>query len=66
MYANNAATEAVVAAQLIADGADALAARVAASACLAALTTALFEWAMRDGGSLGEHVEMALDVVVAR
>jgi len=66
MWSNNAATEAVIAAQLIADGVDEFRARVAASACLGALIAALLHWARTEGAPLGDHIERALDVVVAR
>lgn len=66
MWSNNAATEAVIADQLIADGVDELRARVAASACLGALIAALLHWARTEGASLADHIERALDVVVAR
>jgi AcrR family transcriptional regulator len=66
MWSNNAVTEAVIADQLIADGVDEFRARVAASACLGALIAALLHWARTDDGSLGDHIERALDVVVAR
>jgi AcrR family transcriptional regulator len=64
MWSNNAATEAVIVAQLRADGTEEFDARVAASACMGALIGALLAWARTDDASLGQHVERALDVVV--
>ena len=66
MWSNNAATEAVIVAQLRTDGTEELVARVAASACMGALIGALLAWARADDAALGEHVERALDVVVGR
>lgn len=57
---SNEATETSIRDQLIADGALALEARVAAAALLAALTAALFEWAQVDGLSLRDTIETAL------
>lgn len=61
--ANNAATEAVLVDQLVADGAPALAARVAAAAVLAGITAALLEWAPREDLLLGDVVAAALDTL---
>ena len=63
IHANNAQTELAVVDQLVADGADRLAARAAAAAALAAITAALFAWAQDDTRSVGEAVECALDVL---
>lgn len=60
--ANNAATEDVIADQLVADGCEPLRARVVAAAVLAAVTAALLEWSRR-GGHLGPVVLAALDAL---
>lgn len=62
----NAATEARIADQLIADGAPALTARAAAAAVLAALTAALFEWARDEALSLAAAIEVALRTLEGR
>lgn len=62
---NNAVTERVIAEQLAADGANQLPARVAAAAVMAALTTALFEWATHDDLPLAQAVTVALDTLEA-
>jgi AcrR family transcriptional regulator len=62
MWSNNAATERVIVDQLEKDGTSSLEAHVAAAACLAALMSALLEWAHSDSGLLGEHIEFALTV----
>ncbi|WP_166354139.1 TetR/AcrR family transcriptional regulator [Phytoactinopolyspora limicola] len=56
----NAATEARIGDQLIADGAPALVARAAAAAVLAALTAALFEWARDERLTLPAAIDGAL------
>lgn len=61
--ANNAATEAILADQLVTDGADPLQARVAAAAVLAGITAALLEWSQRDDMPLGAAVATALDTL---
>jgi AcrR family transcriptional regulator len=61
--ANNARTEHLLAEQLITDGADPLAARVAAAAVLAGITAALLEWSQRDNLPLGDAVRAALDTL---
>jgi AcrR family transcriptional regulator len=63
MWSNNVATENVIVEQLRRDGTQELEARVAAAACLAALMSALLEWARSDSGLLGEHIELALAIV---
>jgi AcrR family transcriptional regulator len=63
--ANNATTEAILADQLIADGADALVARVAAAAVLAGLTAALLEWSRQRDMSLDAAIAKALDTLEA-
>jgi AcrR family transcriptional regulator len=63
MWSNNVATENVSVEQLRLDGTQELEARVAAAACLAALMSALLEWARSDSGLLSEHIEFALAVV---
>lgn len=57
---SNAATEARIADQLIADGAEVLIARAAAAAVLAALTAALFEWARNERWTLATAIDGAL------
>jgi AcrR family transcriptional regulator len=61
--ANNANTEAMLANQLIADGTNPLAARVAAAALLAGLTAALLEWSQHDDLPLREAILSALDTL---
>lgn len=63
MWKNNAATTDFIANQLIADGADPLAARVAASACMGALMAALLDWSQTEAVPLGDHVRLALRVL---
>lgn len=63
---NNESTEQLIARQLVADGTDALPARVAAAATLAAVTTALFEWSEQDDASLADVIVTALDTLVGR
>lgn len=63
MHAANRATEDLIVAQLVSDGADVLGSRAAAAAVLAAITAALFEWAHHDDIGMGAAVERALDVV---
>lgn len=62
----NAGTQARIGDQLIADGASVLVARVAASALLAALTAALFEWASDDDLLLAVAIEAALRTLEGR
>lgn len=62
----NATTEQLIADRLIRDGAAVLAARVAASAVLAALTAALFDWADRDTARLADVITAALDTLEGR
>ncbi len=63
---NNAGTERLVTRQLVADGAAALPARVAAVAALAAIMAALFEWAEQHRGGLGDVITTALDTLDGR
>ncbi len=63
---NNAGTEDLVAAQLIADGTALLPARVAAVVALAAMTTAIFAWSEQAEGDLGPAIAAALDTVEGR
>ena len=64
---NTVETERVVAEQLIADGADAVEARIAAAALLAAMMSALLQWATGDDERLmGSAVEQALAVLETR
>jgi AcrR family transcriptional regulator len=61
---NTLETERVVAEQLVADGADAVEARIAAAALLAAMMSALLQWATTDDGRpMGAAVEQALVVL---
>jgi AcrR family transcriptional regulator len=61
---NTVETERVVAEQLVADGADPGAARVAAAALLAAMMAALLQWAAGDDDrSMGSAIEQALRVL---
>ncbi|SFA93242.1 transcriptional regulator, TetR family [Amycolatopsis marina] len=62
----NAATEARIGDQLIADGAPVLVARAAAAAVLAVLTAALFEWARDERLTLRAAVDVALRTLEAR
>jgi AcrR family transcriptional regulator len=63
---NTVETERIVAEQLIADGADAVEARIAAAALLAAMMSALLQWATGDDErSMGSAVEHALAVLEA-
>jgi hypothetical protein len=64
--ANNAATERILVDQLVADGADPFAARVAAAAVLAGITAALLEWSQRAGQSLVQAIDLALDTLEGR
>ena len=59
---NNLRTEDAVTDQLVADGCDRLEARAAASAVLAALTSALLWWAAEDRADLSIAIERALAV----
>jgi AcrR family transcriptional regulator len=62
---NNRATEDAIVAACAPDGSDPLDVRVAAAACLAALSTALMRWATTDAdGALGDVVRAALIAVV--
>ena len=61
--ASTAATETAIAAQLVADGAEATDAAIAAAAAMAALMTGLIRWATTDGGPIGAAVERSLDVL---
>lgn len=62
---NNAATEAAIVAQLVADGTDRLPARVTAAAVIAASMSALYEWATGDDLSVEVAVATALDTLEA-
>lgn len=64
--ANNAATERILVDQLVADGADPFAARVAAAAVLAGITAALLEWSQREDQTLAQAVQLALDTLEGR
>jgi AcrR family transcriptional regulator len=60
----NEVTERAVADALIEGGSDPLVARIAAAACLAAITAALYDWALEDALSpLGPRVLLALGVL---
>lgn len=60
---NNAETERIFVDQLVADGADPLAARVAAAAVMAGITAALLEWSQHDDLPLGDVIHAALDTL---
>jgi AcrR family transcriptional regulator len=61
---NTLETERVVAEQLVADGADPVEARIAAAALLAAMMSALLEWAARDDDRpMGAAIDQALTVL---
>ena len=61
---NTLETERVVAEQLVADGADPVAARIAAAALLAAMMAALLDWAAGDDDrSMGSAIDLALGVL---
>lgn len=62
----NEVTEMTFREQLAADGADALAARIAAAAVIAALTAALYEWAEHEERTLAWTIEQALDALEDR
>ena len=64
--ANNGQSEDLIAAALAAAGVPALEARAVASAAMAAMTAALFEWAVQSELTLGEVVHRVLDVLEAR
>ncbi|WP_435737179.1 TetR family transcriptional regulator [Cellulosimicrobium sp. PMB13] len=64
VWHNNARTEDAVVDRLVADGCDALEARAAVGATLAALTAALLHWADADGDDLGAVLDRALAVLV--
>ena len=64
MYRNNEATENAIVEALVDDGTSTFRARVAASACLGAISSALLWWgATDDTRSLGDLVVEALDVL---
>ncbi len=60
---NNQRTEDAVTEQLVADGCGRLESRVAASAVLAALTSALLWWAAEDQADLSTAIERALAIL---
>jgi|SRR5829696_7994876 len=64
--ANSARTETLIADALARTGVDALPARAAAAAAMAAMTTAMFEWATGTGLTLGTAVRTVLDTLEAR
>lgn len=66
MANNNAATEALIVDSLADDGVERLRARAAAAATMAAITAALFEWAVRDDLTLGEALLVALETLERR
>jgi AcrR family transcriptional regulator len=66
LAANSALAETIVAQQLIDDGADAFAARVAAAAVLAGVSAALLEWAQGGERTLAEVFAAAMDILEAR
>ena len=65
MVENTRATEDAIVAMCVSDGSDPLEIRVAAAACLAAISTALLHWATTEpGASLTDAVRVALVTVV--
>lgn len=64
MLRNTAQTEAAIVGAL--GDVDPVVARVAASAAMASITTALLEWSLADTGELGEALDAALDVLEVR
>jgi AcrR family transcriptional regulator len=64
--ASEAVTRDLIAEALVAGGVSAISARAAASATMAAMTTALYEWASRPELSLAEAVHIVLDVLEGR
>lgn len=66
VWENNLRTEEVIVAALTETGSSRLEAGVAAGAVLGALTAALFDWAIDEsGGSLGQRIHQALDLLAA-
>ncbi|MBC7292166.1 MAG: TetR family transcriptional regulator [Actinotalea sp.] len=65
-WENNQRTEDLVAEVLRDGGAPRLEARVAAGACLGALTAALLDWGAADDGPLGPRVVAALELLGGR
>jgi AcrR family transcriptional regulator len=65
IWRNTEQTESVIVDQLIADGVDRLAAKIAAATVLAGVMAALLEWALSDVDDLGPMVETALDMLGA-
>jgi AcrR family transcriptional regulator len=63
--ANSQQTERLIAETLLADGVAPLPARAAASAAMAAMTAALFEWATEPDLTLADAVGVVLDVLEA-
>lgn len=62
MWEGNQATEEAIAGALVSTGVDPLAAKVVVGACLGAVTAALFDWGLHDGGeSLLTRICFALD-----
>lgn len=64
-WRNNAETERLITEQLTADGAERVEAAVAASAVLAALTTALYIWAEDETMTLTDAISIALTTLVS-
>ncbi len=60
---NNQETIQALAAALVDRGEDAASARIAATAAISGLTTALLEWAQSEESSLSDVLEQALDVL---
>ncbi|MDQ3476609.1 MAG: TetR/AcrR family transcriptional regulator [Actinomycetota bacterium] len=65
MWQNTAQTERVLVDQLIGDGVDRLAAKVAVAAVLAGVTAALLEWAGSEAEDLRPAMQTAFDVLEA-
>jgi AcrR family transcriptional regulator len=64
-WRNNEATQHIIAEALIHSGTSRLQARVAAAACIAAITAALMAWANDETRTLGEQINDALNVLTA-
>jgi AcrR family transcriptional regulator len=64
MWESNHRTEDLIVAGLVCTGVERVAARVAAGACLGALTAALLDWASSsEPGGVGEQIRMALTLM---
>ncbi len=63
MWENTLETQRVIAEALRASGVSRLDAEIAAGACLGALNSALLDWGANQGGTLGERIQRALDML---